>query len=58
MQEEFNITGKYKGSHQILRSWKGFIFLCNIDPRTEEGVTQATYDYITANSGYGQFLYV
>jgi hypothetical protein len=50
MQEEFDITGKYRGSRQILRNWKGFIFLCNIDPRIEEGVTQATYDYITANS--------
>ncbi len=44
MQEEFDITGKYRGSRQIVRGWKGFIFCCNVDPRTEEGVTQATYN--------------
>jgi hypothetical protein len=50
MQEEFDITGKYRGSKQIIRGWKGFIFLCNSDPRTDENVSQATADYITANS--------
>lgn len=50
MQQEFEITGKYRGSRSILRSWKGFIYLSNIDPRDEEGVSQATKDYITQNS--------
>lgn len=50
MQQEFEITGKYRGSRSILRSWKGFVYLCNTDPRDEPNVTQATRDYITNNS--------
>ena len=50
MQQEFDITGKYRGSRHILRGWKGFIFCCNEDPRYEENVSEAQRNYITANS--------
>jgi hypothetical protein len=50
MQEEMDVTGKYRGSRHITRGWKGFIFLSNSDPRDEEGVSQAMANYITANS--------
>jgi hypothetical protein len=49
MQEEFEITGKYTSSISVLRSWKGFIFLCNEDPREEEGVSAAVRNYININ---------
>ena len=46
----FNITGKYRVSREVTRTWKGFIFLCNIDPREEQGVNESTARYITQNS--------
>ena len=50
MQQEFDITGKYRGSKHVIRDWKGFIFCCNQDPRYEENVTEAQRNYITSNS--------
>ena len=49
MQEEFEITGKYTASISIRRQWKGFIFLCNEDPRYEEGVSPGVRNYIDIN---------
>ena len=50
LQQEFDITGKYRASKHIIRGWKGFIFCCNQDPRFEENVTEQQRNYITANS--------
>ncbi len=49
MQQEFEITGKYTASISIERSWKGFLFLCNEDPRFEDGVSAAVRNYIDVN---------
>lgn len=49
LQKEFNVTGKYRGSRKIVRSWKAFIYLTNTDPRQEEGVNEAMVDYININ---------
>jgi hypothetical protein len=49
MQEEFEITGKYTASISIHRKWKGFIFLCNEDPRYEEQVSESVRRYIDIN---------
>lgn len=48
MQHTFNITGKYRGSREVNRGWKGFIYLSNTDPRLE--VDKAKARYITLNS--------
>jgi len=49
MQEEFEITGKYTSSISVKRRWKGFIFLCNEDPRFEEGISDKVRSYIDIN---------
>jgi len=49
MQQEIDVSGKYKAPIGILRSWKAFIWTCNIDLRDQEGVTEHMKDYITSN---------
>jgi hypothetical protein len=38
MQEEANLTDKYRKKIRVLRGWRGFIYLCNDDPRNEKGI--------------------
>jgi hypothetical protein len=49
-QEDFSVAGKYRGSKSLVRGWKGFIYITNVDPRTEPGVSESTANYITGNS--------
>jgi hypothetical protein len=49
METHFSITGKYRRRKPVTRGWKGFIYLCNVDPRTERGVSPHAAAYITEN---------
>jgi len=46
MQKEANLTDKYRTKKVVRRSWKGFVFLCNYDPREEKGVDR---DWLEGN---------
>jgi len=50
MQEEIDVSGKYKAPVTKLRSWKGLIWTCNVDLRDQHGVTEHMREYITANA--------
>lgn len=50
LQSDMEITGKYRGSRSIVRTWKGFIYLSNKDPRVD--LSEEEIDFLNINCDF------